>query len=152
MRSFRKILSLICVIVSLLSLSSCAITDAIDKLPFFEDNTTISEAILDSQSIMLALDEANVAMDTGNTALYGDKVFSESISFKDVIDKNDLKSAAETKRYKSTAYHLYWDNYSHSPFWSTDGSDDIRNADGEMNIEHKDTIRIINNTPVNELK
>lgn len=152
MKRFRKVLSLVCVLVFLITLSSCAITDAIDKLPLFEDNTTISEAIEDSQSIMIALNEANVAMETGNTSVYGDKVYSESISFKDVIDKNDLKSASETKRYKSTAYHLYWDNSSHSPFWSTDGSDDIRNADGEMNIVHKDSKRIINNTPANELK
>lgn len=152
MKNLRKMLSFVCVLIFLITLSSCAITDAIDKLPFFEDNTTIAEAIVDSQSIMVALNEANVAMETGNTSVYGDKVLSESISFKDVIDKNNLKSAAETKRYKSTAYHLYWDNDSCSPFWSTDGSDDIRNADGDMNIVHKNSKRIINNTPANELK
>ncbi|MEE0859054.1 MAG: hypothetical protein U0M12_06285 [Acutalibacteraceae bacterium] len=150
MKNVKSILALLCLVVAM-TLSSCSATDFIDSLPFFEDNTTVSEAVQDSQKILSAIRSANADLKSRNTTVYGDKILSEGISYKDVIDKNDLKSAAETKRYDGKAYHLYWDNNSKSPFWTTDGKDDIRNADG-ANITHEDSKRIVNNTPVNELQ
>lgn len=150
MKNVKSILVLLCLMVAM-TFSSCAATDFIDSLPIFEDNTTVNEAVQDSQKIFNAIRSANSDLKSKNTEVYGDKILSEGISYSDVIDKNDLKSAAETKRYDGKAYHLYWDNKSHSPFWSTDGENDIRNADG-TNITHEDSKKIVNNTPVSELQ
>lgn len=149
----KKILVLFCSILMILSFTSCsAVTDLVDSMPFFEDNTTINEAVNDSQEIMRALILANEDLKTGNSAgIYGDAALTKNVSFQDVIDKNNLKSQAETKRYNKVAYHLYWDYSLHAPFWSTDGEDDILNADGNSNVSHKDALRIQSTTPATDL-
>lgn len=155
MDKFIKCVALMFSIIIAFTCAGCTgITDAIDSLPFFEDNTTIDEALSDIGEIRYAIMQAqeDIRMKSPGNSIYGSNVLSENISYQDVIDKNDLQAEAETKRYNKTAYYLYWDLSSKELFWSTDGKDDIRCADGDMEINHGDTIRVQRTTPVLDLK
>ena len=156
MRNSRiyKIMVMCCIaIITVFSLSACSsAVDEIEKLTIPEDNTSIREASQDTADIMAAIRDAQEAVQKRDTSVYGNRALSDGISYQNVINANDLKSAAETKRYKDVIYHAYWDKDKNSLFWSSDGSDDLLNADGDFNIEHKNTMRLLNTTPINELK
>ncbi len=155
MNKFLKTVALTFSIIIVFTCAGCTcITDAIDSLPFFEDNTTIDDAVNDSREICYYVVQAQQDIKNRNSknSVYGSDVLTENISYQDVIDKNDLKAQAETKRYNKTAYYIYWDLKREELFWSTDGKDDIRCADGTVEINHGDTIRVQRTTPVLDLK
>lgn len=155
MKNFLKVIALMLSIVAVLSFAGCTgITEAIDSLPFFEDNTTIDEAVNDIREIRYYILQAQDDIKSNNSknSVYGSAVLSENVSYQDVIDKNDLKTQAETKRYNKKAYYVYWDLRSKELFWSTDGKDDIRCADGTMEVNHGDIIKVERTTPVLDLK
>ena len=151
MKNLRKgILFLILLIIAVM-MSGCSIADGIERIIVSEDNTSVRQTVEDTYNIMAALKEANWAMEHSDTKVFGDKALGGRLTYKDVIEAKDLKAAAQTKRYKDVIYHAYWDTDLRSIFWSSDGFDDLRNVDGNFYVAHKNSKRIINSTPANEL-
>ncbi len=151
MINLRKGMLILLLTVTIVLLSGCSAVDGIERIMISEDNTSVKQTVEDTNNIMQALKEANTAMKNLDTKVFGQKVLSEGLSYKDVIEAKDLKEAAQTKRYKDVIYHAYWDKDGKGLFWSSDGLDDLRNADGNFHVTHKNSKRIINSTPANEL-
>lgn len=149
-RIVKVILMLVCVVV-LTIFSGCSNVE--DGFNAMANNTTVEEATADLAEINSAIVNANRMLASKDNSVYGELVLEGAVSFKDVVEKNDLKDAVATKRIDGVSYHLYWDKTTNYPFWSTDGSDDIRNSQAAFaNVVHKDSFEIKNKTNISELK
>lgn len=146
----KSVLALMCAVV-LISLCGCdSASEGFDALT---TNTTVDEAMADLVDINSAIAEANRMIRNKDASVYGDLVHTDTVSFKDVVSQNELDEQAATKRIDGVSYYLYWDNSTRYPFWSTDGTDDIRNSQENFNeVIHDDSIRIKNKTNVSDLK
>lgn len=146
----KVILTVICAVV-LISLCGCdSAKEGFDSLT---TNTTVDEAMADLVEINSAIVNANRMINNKDTSVYGDLVHTDTVSFKNVVSENELEEQAATKRIDGVSYYLYWDNGIKYPFWSTDGTDDIRNTQENFNeITHDNSIRIKNKTNISTLK
>lgn len=145
----KVVLALICAVV-LVAFSGCS--SASKGLEALTTNTTLEEAEKDIAIINSAIMEAKRMVQQKDTSVYGDLVHADSVSFKDVVVAKGIDEQTGTKRIDGTAYYLYWDTSKHYPFWSTDGSDDIRNTKENMiPVVHSNSIRIKNKTNVTAL-
>lgn len=146
----KTVFSVICVVILILICGCKSVSDGFDALT---TNTTVDEAMTDLADINVAIAEANKMLQNKDTSVYGNLVHTDTISFKDVISKKELDEQAATKRIDGVSYYLYWDNNTKYPFWSTDGTDDIRNSQENFNdITHDNSTRIKNKTNISQLK
>lgn len=146
----RGVLMVVCVAM-LAMFSGCS--DVTEGLDAIATNTTVDEATADIATINGAIVTANIMLDSGDSSLYGELVLSGAISFEDVVEKNKLDELVATKRIDGVSYHLYWDETTNYPFWSTDGTDDIRNSNPDFaTVVHRDSFEIKDKTNITELK
>ncbi len=150
MKILRKVSIGLILMLSVLLLTGCSVVDGIERIMISEDNTSILQTVEDTNNIMEALNEAKEAMKTSNTKVFGNKALT-GLSYKDVIETKDLKTEAQTKRYKDVIYHAYWDTERQQIFWSSDGTDDLMNADGNFYIVHEHSERIVNTMRVEDM-
>lgn len=149
-RGLTLLLSLMCVATMTVAGGCNSVTDGLNAIA---TNTTVDEAMQDLADVNGAIARANIMLQTGDDSVYGELVLSGAISFEDVVEKNKLDEQVETKRIDGVSYDLYWDNLTNYPFWSTDGSDDIRNSqEGTIEIKHRDSVQIKDKMNITELK
>lgn len=145
----KSILAVMCVVIVF---TLCGCSDVTEGFEALTTNTTVDEAMTDVAEINSAIVTAKTMVQNKDTSLYGDIVISDSVSFEDVVEKNDLDEQAKTKRIDGVSYYLYWDNTTRYPFWSTDGTDDIRNSqEGTAAITHGDSTQIKDKTNITSL-
>ncbi|MCI6007479.1 hypothetical protein ACTQ3M_02850 [Oscillospiraceae bacterium LCP25S3_E10] len=148
MKKISKMCAVLVCMLMVVMLTSCS--DTIDILNGLATNTTVDEAMADLSTINKCINEAHTMVANKDTTKYGTKVYEDGIGLEDIIDKCDIKDEAENKRIDGVIYKLYWDTSSHYPFWSTDGTDDIRNTNEGTNIQHSSSFEITGKTNVNK--
>ena len=148
----KKIFSVLCILIMLI-FSSCSVLEGMEAAKELGTNTTVDDAMTDLILIDNAISEANQMILKKDAGKYGSKVYEDGISFEDVVNENKLQGNAGNKMVNFVTYRLYWDTTTHYPFWSTDGIDDIRNANENVEaIEHVDSIEMTNKTNINRFK
>ena len=148
-----KIKSVLAMLCAIIMVALCGCSDVTEGFEALTTNTTVDEAMTDIAELNNAIAKAKIMVQNKDTSVYGDLALSDTVSFKDVVTENALEEQAKTKRIDGVSYYLYWDNTTGYPFWSTDGTDDIRNSqEGAIAITHSDSTEIKNKTNVTSLQ
>lgn len=151
MSKVKMILTTACSVMLLMTSSGC-MSSVQDGLNAMKTNTTVEEAVADIREIELAVTEAKRMVKEGDDSVYGERVHTDTVCFADVVQENDLKEKVKTKKIDGVSYKLYWDHDLNSAFWSTDGTDDIRNNENRVyDITHASAVEIKNKTNVTAL-
>lgn len=148
----KKFFCVLCVLI-MFTFSSCSVLEGMEAAKELGTNTTVNDAMDDLILINNAVSEANQMIAKHDSGKYGEKVYEDGISFEDVINENNLQDNAGIKMIDFVVYRLYWDTTTHYPFWSTNGVDDIRNSNENVQtVEHESSIEITNKTNINKFK